>query len=84
VSSPGDERGVLYAWFTSYFNNRKQRVLFGGQFPEYFNVPSGVIQDSVLGPLLCKIFVADLAYCVSSRLVMCADDSTLYLLYLGD
>jgi ribonuclease P/MRP protein subunit RPP40 len=70
--------GILYAWFTSYFNKRKQRVLFGGQFSEYFNVPSGVIQGSVLGLLLFNIFVADLANCVSSRLVMYADDSTLY------
>jgi ribonuclease P/MRP protein subunit RPP40 len=42
------------------------------------SVTSGVIQGSVLGPLLFNIFVADLPQCVNSPLVMFADDSTLY------
>jgi ribonuclease P/MRP protein subunit RPP40 len=70
--------GVLHSWFTSYLKNRKQRVLFSGELSEIFNVPSGVKQGSALGPPLFNSFVADLANCVSSRLVMYADDSTLF------
>jgi ribonuclease P/MRP protein subunit RPP40 len=70
--------GPLLAWFSSYLKNRKQRVLCGGQFSDLFPVPSGVIQGSVLGRLLFNIFVSDLPSCVTSNLIMYADDSTIY------
>ena len=71
-------RGTLYSWFRSYLANRKQRVLYNGCFSQYHDVPSGVIQGSVLGPLLFNIFMSDLPNCVSSPLIMYADDSTLF------
>jgi ribonuclease P/MRP protein subunit RPP40 len=53
-------------------------VHFNSVFSKSYNVSSGVIQGSVLGPLLFNIFMSDLANCVSSPLIMYADDSTLY------
>jgi hypothetical protein len=70
--------GSLHDWFASYLSNRKQRVLFDGEYSDEFDVPSGVVQGSVLGPLFFNIFISDLAHCVSSDLIMYADDSTLY------
>jgi ribonuclease P/MRP protein subunit RPP40 len=70
--------GNLFAWFCSYLSNRKQRVLFGNEFSDEFNVQSGAIQGSGLGPILFNIFVSDLSQFVKSDLVMYADDSTLY------
>ena len=71
-------RGTLFNWFQSYLINRKQRVMYDGCFSSFHNVPSGVIQGSVLGPLLFNIFMSDLPACVSSPIVMYADDSTIY------
>ena len=70
--------GSLLDWFSCYLDNRVQRVVCGGQFSEAFTVPSGVVQGSVLGPLLFNIFVSDLPNCVTSNLIMYADDSTIY------
>jgi hypothetical protein len=70
--------GTLLKWFQRYLTNRKQRVTVNGLFSEWHNVTSGVVQGSVLGPLLFNIFMADLSLNISSRLVMYADDSTLF------
>jgi hypothetical protein len=70
--------GSLLQWFKCYLYQRKQRVIFGGQFSDEFDVPSGVIHGSVLGPLIFNLFISDLSNAVSSDLVLYADDSTLY------
>jgi ribonuclease P/MRP protein subunit RPP40 len=64
--------------FSYYLDNRVQRVACGGQFSETLTVPSGVVQGSVLGPLLFNIFVSDLPNCVTSNLIMYADESNIY------
>jgi ribonuclease P/MRP protein subunit RPP40 len=60
-------KGSMFEWFKCYLNGRKQRVLCGGYFSDSMIVPSGVIQGSVLGPLLFNIIVADLPKWVSSK-----------------
>jgi hypothetical protein len=70
--------GPLLSWFKCYLGKRSQRVLVNGTFSTWRDVPSGVIQGSVLGPLIFNIFMSDLGACVTSKLVMYADDSTLY------
>jgi Reverse transcriptase (RNA-dependent DNA polymerase) len=71
-------KGHLLSWYNNFLTGRTQRVVFGGAQSEPTDVPSGVIQGSVLGPFLFNIFVADLPSCIkNSNLKQYADDCTL-------
>ena len=42
------------------------------------NVTSGVLQKSVLSPILFQVFVADITKVVESDMILFADDTKLY------
>ena len=72
-----DESTLL--WFRSYLRNPKQSVHIGGSKSKYLDVVSGVLQGSVLGPLLFLVYINDLPLHVEkSKLDMFADDVTLH------
>jgi hypothetical protein len=50
----------LVSWIAVYLSNRKQRVKVGDTTTEWKDVKAGVIQGSVLGPILFVIFIADI------------------------
>lgn len=59
-------RGDLLRWFTSYVTNKSQRVVIKGHQSQPIIVISGVLQGSILGPLLFFIFINDIGRCFAN------------------
>ena len=53
-------RGAAYSSFQSYLKDRKQYVSINGYNSKHLSISLGVLQDSVLGPLLFLTYVNDL------------------------
>ena len=64
--------------FHSYLNERKQTVKISNISSDMQLIKSGVPQGSILGPILCLIYVNDLPLNLSSNIDMYADDATLH------
>ena len=58
--------GKALDWIDSYLNNRKQKVKLGDNFSEAFELPFGLPQGSVLGPLLFTLYTTPLSQVISS------------------
>jgi len=67
-------KGQLLEWLKNFLSGRNQFVRYNGERSEPCEFTSGLIQSSVLGPLLFKIFVADLPSVVKTNIVQYADD----------
>ena len=65
-------------WFTSYLNNRWQRVNLNGSMSEYESNPYGVPQGSILGPVLFTIYINSLVQVFNHcKVSMYADDTVI-------
>ena len=62
-------------WFEDFLSCRKQRVTIGGASSKWSDVLSGVLQESVLGPLLFVIYTNDLQDKIDNVTKLFADDS---------
>ena len=72
--------GVRDPWFRSYLANKRHRTVIDGFASDWRYVPSGVPQESIIGPLLFLIFINDIADDISTdtSIPLYADDPKCY------
>ena len=62
-----------------YLTNRKQRVKINSSYSTWEQIKIGAPQGSVLGPLLCNIFINDSFWLANhAKMCTCADDATAF------
>ena len=61
----------------AFLDNRKQAVVINGVNSNSILVSSGVLQGSVLGPILFPVYINDLPEQVKSRVRLFADDTAM-------
>ena len=69
-------RGKTYDSIASYLSNRKRAVKINGHKSEYTNITMGVLQGSILGPLLFLLYSNDK---IPKDSVICSADDTVLL-----
>jgi hypothetical protein len=79
----------LVRWTAAYLSGRKQRVKINNFEAEWKKVEAGVVQGSVLGPILFIIYIADinqyiLERCPGARFEKYADDIIAYIIGKAD
>ena len=68
--------GMQLKWFQSYLTNREQQSSINGELSSNKVISYGVPQGSILGPLLCLLYINDLPNCLKSTIPgMYADDT---------
>ena len=70
-------RRNLLGWIESFLSNRTQQVVIGGT---YSAMTSGVLQGSVLGPVLFLLYINDITTNIHSQVCLFADDCLVYRL----
>ena len=72
--------GELLQWVRSYLSDRKLQAVVGGHTSPPQGIDAGVLQGSILGPILFLLYVNDLEDHVlpGVELAVYADDTTIY------
>ena len=63
---------------TDFLSFRKKRVVLNGQASPWVSIEAGVLQGSILGPLLFLIYINDLSDDLSTTAKLFADDTPLF------
>jgi len=72
--------GNLLLWFENYLKDRLQRVSTEGYHSQFRTINTGEPQGSILGPLLCLLYIYDITDNVSTNIKLFADDTSLYVI----
>ena len=73
--------GTALKWLKSYFQGRTQYVQYHGESSAVQHVNFGVVQGSLLGPLLFIIYVNNIVNCAPDiKFVLYADDTSMFTL----
>ena len=72
--------GQVINWFQSYLSDRYQRVALQGTYSDWLQVLSGVLQGSIMGPLMFLVYIDDIPQCITHdpKIAIFADDSKLF------
>ena len=71
--------GKERAWFTSYLTDRRQLAMYNGTLSKPQAVISGVLQGSILGPVLFTININDLhSHIQNAQVLRYADDTVIF------
>ena len=82
LKSYGVEKKLLNL-LKNYLRDRQQRVIHNGINSQWKDISAGVLQGSVLGPLLFLIYINDLPDNISSTAKLFADDTSLFSTVYG-
>ena len=63
------------SWIEAWLRDRRQRVVVSGETSVWSAVSSGVPRGSILGPLLCIVYINDLYEKIKSTVLKFADDT---------
>ena len=70
--------GTELQLLTNYLKNRKQYVIFKNHESDLTDITTGVPQGSILGPLFFSIIINDLKKSSKKKILIYADDTTIY------
>ena len=73
-------RNDLVNWIEAFITNRRQKVAVNGKESNWHKVTSGILQGSVLGPLLFVPYVNDLPEITKSNTFLFTDDNVIMTL----
>jgi hypothetical protein len=72
--------GRLLLWFTSYLDNRKQRVVLKGCTSSDNYINAGVPQRYILGSRLFLICINDIVLDIKANIRLFSDDTSLFII----
>ena len=68
---------TLINWIEQWLTDRRQREVVDGEASSWKSVLNGVLQGSVLGPMLFLVYIDDLEEGVTGNILKFADDTKL-------
>ena len=66
-----------------FLSDRKQKIVLNSQCSSWADIPAGVSQGSILGPLLFLIYINDLSNDIKIKCKLFADDTSLFSVFLN-
>ena len=72
-------QGDLHCWIASFLSDRQQFIVLDGSTSSAKRISAGVPQGSILGPVLFRMFIDDLASHLENDIHLFADDSTFHI-----